>query len=150
MRATIQRVSEASVRIKNNSVSSIEKGFLVFLGVQNEDTLEDITWLTSKISKLRVFPDDNGAMNKNISEVSGNILVVSQFTLFASTKKGNRPSFTKAGDSHFAKKMVDLFIHELSQKTAVQIQTGVFGENMQIALINEGPVTINIDSQRKE
>lgn len=150
MRVTIQRVLEASVSIRNQAVSSIQEGFLVLLGVQNEDTLEDIEWLTSKISSLRVFSDDNGAMNKNIADVNGNVLVVSQFTLFASTKKGNRPSFTKAGEPNFAKKMVDLFTYELSQKIGIQVQTGIFGESMQIALINDGPVTINIDSQRKE
>ena len=150
MRVTIQRVLEASVTIDSKTVGAINKGVLVLLGIENNDTSLDIEWLTNKISKLRIFPDENAPMNRSILDIDGEVLVVSQFTLFASTKKGNRPSFTGSGEPEFAKKMCDIFIKELSKKIAKEVQTGVFGADMKVSLINDGPVTINIDSKNKE
>jgi len=150
MRATIQRVKESSVKINDNTVGEIQRGLLVFIGIENSDTLEDIQWLSHKISQLRIFADDHLPMNKSVIDVDGEILVVSQFTLFASTKKGNRPSFTRSGDPNFAKKMIDEFTNQLSQKTGKKIKTGIFGADMHVSLINDGPVTIHIDSKNKE
>lgn len=150
MRATIQRVLEASVKVDNNIVSEINKGLVVLLGIEDEDTSDDLEWLSSKISKLRIFPDDKAPMNKSILDIDGDIIVVSQFTLFASTKKGNRPSFINSGEPNFAKKMCDLFVSLLSAKTGKKVQTGIFGADMKVALINDGPVTINIDTKNKE
>ena len=150
MRVTIQRVSEASVRINDVVVAEIERGMLVLLGIQNEDTFEDINWLTNKISKLRIFPDEKAQMNKNIIDVNGDILVVSQFTLFASTKKGNRPSFLFSGKPDFSKIMYFKFVNDLEIKTGKKVKTGRFGANMKVSLINDGPVTINIDTKNKE
>lgn len=150
MRVTIQRVLSASVMVNDGIVGEINKGLLVLLGIEDEDSTEDIEWLTGKISKLRIFPDDKAPMNKSVIDVDGEILVVSQFTLFASTKKGNRPSFTRSGEPNFAKAMCNQFVVELSQKTGKTIQTGVFGADMKVSLINDGPVTINIDSKNKE
>lgn len=150
MRVTIQRVSEASVKVDNEVVGSISKGLLVLLGIEDEDSNEDIEWLTGKISKLRIFPDEKAPMNQSVMDVDGEILVVSQFTLFASTKKGNRPSFTRSGEPNLAKAMCDQFVDSLSEKTGKTIQTGVFGADMKVSLINDGPVTINIDSKNKE
>lgn len=150
MRVTIQRVSEASVKVDGGIVGEIQKGLLVLLGIEDEDTAEDIEWLTGKISKLRIFPDEKAPMNQSVMEVDGDILVVSQFTLFASTKKGNRPSFTRSGEPNFAKEMCEKFVDSLSQKTEKTIQTGIFGADMKVSLINDGPVTINIDSKNRE
>ncbi|MBL57866.1 MAG: D-tyrosyl-tRNA(Tyr) deacylase [Flavobacteriales bacterium] len=150
MRATIQRVKESSVKINDNTVGEIQRGLLVFIGIENSDTLEDIQWLSHKISQLRIFADDHLPMNKSVIDVDGEILVVSQFTLFASTKKGNQPSFTRSGDPNFAKKMIDEFTRQLSQKTGKKIKTGIFGADMHVSLINDGPVTIHIDSKNKE
>ena len=150
MRVTIQRVSQASVKVDNKIVSSISKGLLILLGIEDEDNKEDVEWLTGKISKLRIFPDDKAPMNQSVINVNGDILVVSQFTLFASTKKGNRPSFTRSGDPNFAKDMYELFLNELSKKTGKIVQKGVFAANMKVSLINDGPVTINIDSRNRE
>ena len=150
MRVTIQRVLEASVKVKGKVIGSIQQELLVFLGIENLDSPEDIEWLTGKISRLRIFPDDKAPMNQSIEDISGEILVVSQFTLYASTKKGNRPSFAKSGEPNFAKDMCEKFVTELSLKTNKKIQTGIFGADMKVALINDGPVTINIDSKRKE
>ena len=150
MRATIQRVKESSVKINDKTVGEIQRGLLVFIGIENSDTLEDIQWLSHKISQLRIFADDHLPMNKSVIDVDGEILVVSQFTLFASTKKGNRPSFTRSGDPNFAKKMIDEFTNQLSQKTGKKIKTGIFGADMHVSLINDGPVTIHIDSKNKE
>ena len=150
MRATIQRVKESSVKINDKTVGEIQRGLLVFIGIENSDTLEDIQWLSHKISQLRIFADDHLPMNKSVIDVDGEILVVSQFTLFASTKKGNRPSFTRSGEPNFAKKMIDEFTNQLSQKTGKKIKTGIFGADMHVSLINDGPVTIHIDSKNKE
>ncbi len=150
MRVTIQKVTEASVKINNVTIAEIQKGMLLLLGIENEDTIEDIHWLTNKISKLRIFADDKGQMNKNVLEINGQALVVSQFTLFASTKKGNRPSFTSAGEPNFAKKMFKKFVIDLEIKIGKKVKTGKFGEDMKVSLINDGPVTININTKNKE
>jgi D-tyrosyl-tRNA(Tyr) deacylase len=150
MRVTIQRVTEASVKINNVIVAEIQKGMLVLLGIENEDTYEDVNWLTRKISKLRIFPDDKAQMNKSVMEINGEILVVSQFTLFARTKKGNRPSFMFSGEPNFAEKMFQKFIIDLEIKTGEKPKKGTFGADMKVSLINDGPVTININTKNKE
>tara|TARA_Y100000310_G_C20438561_1_gene694933 strand:+ start:184 stop:636 length:453 start_codon:yes stop_codon:yes gene_type:complete len=150
MRVVIQRVSEASVTIDNVIKGKIGQGFVVLLGITVEDTEEDIEWLTSKIIGLRVFSDDEGLMNKSILDKNGEILLISQFTLFASTKKGNRPSFIKAAKPDQAIPLYEKFTGMLSQKLQRQVKTGEFGADMKVALINDGPVTINIDSKNKE
>jgi len=150
MRAIIQRVKEASVRVEGKVVSSIEAGVLILLGIEAEDTSEDINWLTSKIAKLRIFEDKTGIMNCSLSEVNGSVIVVSQFTLHASTKKGNRPSYIKAARPEFAQPMYDEFVIALNNMLEVQVQTGIFGAMMEVALINDGPVTIMIDTKNKE
>ena len=148
MRAVIQRVSQASVTINNETVGTIEQGFMVLLGIHEEDTFEDIAYLVRKITKLRVFEDSEGKMNLDISAVNGAILSISQFTLHADTKKGNRPSFIKAGRPEMAIPLYDAFNQAL-QSEGILVATGEFGANMQIALINDGPVTIIIDSKEK-
>lgn len=148
MRAVIQRVSQASVTINNETVGAIEQGFMILLGIHEEDTLEDVAYLVRKITKLRVFEDSEGKMNLDISAVDGAILSISQFTLHADTKKGNRPSFIKAGRPEMAIPLYDAFNQAL-QSEGILVATGEFGANMQIALINDGPVTIIIDSKEK-
>ena len=150
MKAVIQRVSEASVTIDGNVKSKIKKGLLVLLGIENADTQEDIQWLCKKISNLRIFGDENDVMNLSVKDVSGSIIVVSQFTLHASTKKGNRPSYLKASKPDFAIPMYEKFVEELRIVSELDIQTGEFGADMKVALLNDGPVTIIIDSQNKE
>ena len=150
MRVTVQRVLEASVKVEGEIIGEIQKGLLILLGIEDADSAEDIEWLTSKISKLRIFPDDKASMNQSVLDVDGAFLVVSQFTLFASTKKGNRPSFKRSGNPEFAQKMYADFVYELSKKSGKVTQTGKFGADMQVTLINDGPVTINIDSKNRE
>lgn len=150
MRVNIQRVSEAAVRINDVTVGEIQKGILILLGIEDKDTFDDIKWLTNKISKLRIFPDEKAPMNRSIIDINGDIIVVSQFTLFASTKKGNRPSFIFSGEPKYAEKMYNQFVADLKRTTGKEIKTGEFGADMKISLINDGPVTINIDSKRKE
>lgn len=150
MRIVIQRVSEASVTIDKKIKSSITTGLLVLLGIEDADTDEDIKWLCQKIVNLRIFPDENGVMNKSILECEGEILVVSQFTLHASTKKGNRPSYIKASKPSFAIPMYEKFVKQLESDLGKTVQTGEFGADMKVALINDGPVTIMMDSKRKE
>jgi D-tyrosyl-tRNA(Tyr) deacylase len=150
MRAVIQRVNRASVTVEQKIIGEIEVGLLILLGVQNEDTDEDLNWLVKKILQLRIFSDENGLMNKNISEINGNFLVISQFTLFAQTKKGNRPSFIRAGSAEFSEKMYEKFIDELGNLHHKKIQTGKFAANMKVELVNDGPVTICIDTKNKE
>ncbi len=150
MRVVIQRVSKASVSVDNKITGQISKGFMILVGFENDDTLEDIKWLSSKIVKLRVFPDENDVMNKSILEVGGDILLVSQFTLHASTKKGNRPSYIRAAKNDVAEPLYDKFTEELSKWMNKTIQTGIFGADMQVELINDGPVTIIIDTKLKE
>ena len=150
MRAVIQRVKEASVTINKNIVAEIGIGFLVLLGIETEDSDTDINWLVRKIANLRVFSDENDAMNHDISAVNGDIIVVSQFTLHASTKKGNRPSFIKAARPEIAIPLYETFVRELEKELDKKVQTGRFGAMMDIGLINEGPVTIIIDSKIKD
>jgi len=150
MRALIQRVSEATVKIDGKTYGAIKSGLLVFLGIEEADTTEDIDWLTTKIVNLRIFADENGVMNRSVLEVSGNALVVSQFTLHASTKKGNRPSYIKAAKPETAIPLYEKFCAELSAKLNKKVATGVFGADMKISLTNDGPVTIWIDTKNKE
>ena len=149
MRIVVQRVSKASVSIAGNLYSEINYGFLVLIGICDDDRYEDIEWLTQKIINLRVFGDELGKMNRSIQDVNGEILIVSQFTLFASVKKGNRPSFVASASPETAIPLYEKFIDQL-KKYDIKIQTGVFGANMQIELVNDGPVTIIIDSKNKE
>lgn len=150
MKAVIQRVSEASVTIDGNVKSKIEKGLLILLGIENADNQEDIQWLCKKITNLRIFDDENGVMNLSVKDISGSIIVVSQFTLHASTKKGNRPSYLKAAKPDVAIPMYEKFVEELRIVSELDIQTGEFGADMKVALLNDGPVTIIIDTQNKE
>jgi D-tyrosyl-tRNA(Tyr) deacylase len=150
MRAIIQRCSEASVKVENNVTGKIGVGFLVLVGIEHGDSLEDADWLSTKIVQLRVFEDSNGLMNLSLKEVDGNILAVSQFTLHAKTKKGNRPSFINAAPPEISKPLFDKFVDMLSIKMERRTETGVFGAKMYISLVNDGPVTIFIDTKNKE
>jgi len=150
MRVVIQRVSEASVTINGKVKSQISTGLLVLLGIENADTDEDITWLCRKISGLRIFNDENGVMNKSVKDVNGEIIVVSQFTLYASTKKGNRPSYIKAAKPDFAIPVYERFVKFLMIESGISIQTGEFGADMKVKFLNDGPVTIMMDSKNKE
>ncbi|APY11476.1 D-tyrosyl-tRNA(Tyr) deacylase [Seonamhaeicola sp. S2-3] len=150
MKIVIQRVSEASVTVEGERVAEINNGLLILLGIVNEDTQEDIKWLTNKIVNLRIFSDENDVMNKSIKDVDGNIIVVSQFTLHALTKKGNRPSYIKAAKPDIAIPLYQTFIKQLESDLGKKVQTGQFGAMMQVALVNDGPVTIIIDSKNKE
>jgi len=150
MRTVIQRVSEASVLINQLERRSIARGLMILVGITHDDTTEDITWLVQKISKLRIFADDNGVMNLNINEVFGEVLLISQFTLHASTKKGNRPSYIGAARPEIAIPLYNEFIKQLQAEIQKPILTGEFGADMQVQLINDGPVTIFIDSKNKE
>jgi D-tyrosyl-tRNA(Tyr) deacylase len=150
MRALIQRVKNASVDIKGKTTASIKIGLVVLLGIEEADSFQDIEWLASKISKLRIFNDEAGVMNKSIIDIDGEIIVVSQFTLHASTKKGNRPSYIKAATAAIAIPLYEQFIVQLQKEIGKEIGRGEFGADMQIALINDGPVTISIDTKNKE
>ena len=150
MRIVIQRVSEASVTIDQQIKSSIKHGLLILLGIEDADTESDIDWLCGKVSKLRIFNDEGGVMNKSVMDVDGDLLVVSQFTLHASTKKGNRPSYIKASRPDFAIPMYEKFVQKLGILTGKHIGTGSFGADMKVALINDGPVTIIIDSKQRD
>ena len=147
MHAVLQRVASASVNIGGNLKAAIPKGLLVLLAVEEADTSEDIEWLSGKIVRLRIFPDDCDVMNRSVQEVNGEILLISQFTLFASTKKGNRPSYTRSARSEIAVPLYEQFIARLTQDFGRPIHTGEFGADMQVALINDGPVTLIIDMQ---
>ena len=150
MRAVIQRVSHASVTIDTEVRGVIQKGLLVLLGIEETDTPADIEWLSGKLVRLRVFADENGVMNRSIQEVQGDILLVSQFTLFASTKKGNRPSYSRAANPAVAVPLYEAFIRQLAQDLGRPIQTGQFGADMRVASTNDGPVTIIIDTRNRE
>ncbi len=150
MRAVIQRVKSASVSIGGEEKSSIKSGFLVLLGVEERDTQEDVDWLANKLANLRVFDDDEGVMNRSILDVGGEALVVSQFTLFASYKKGNRPSWFRAGSHEVSIPLYESFCSTLEKIIRKPVGTGEFGANMQVALVNDGPVTICIDTKNKE
>ncbi|WP_248722134.1 D-aminoacyl-tRNA deacylase [Seonamhaeicola sp. ML3] len=149
MKVVIQRVSQASVTISEEVVAKIDNGLLVLLGIVDEDALEDITWLTNKIANLRIFTDENGLMNTSLRDIGGDVIVVSQFTLHALTKKGNRPSYVKAAKPNIAIPLYESFIKHLEQDLGQKVQTGKFGAMMQVALINDGPVTIIIDSKNR-
>ncbi|MDM8208051.1 D-aminoacyl-tRNA deacylase [Bacteroides gallinaceum] len=150
MRVVIQRVSHASVTIDGACKSSIKEGFLILLGIEEADAREDADWLCKKIANLRVFDDENGVMNKSILDTNGEILVVSQFTLMASTKKGNRPSYIRAARHETAVPLYDYFCNELSIALGKQVGTGTFGADMKVELLNNGPVTICMDTKNKE
>lgn len=150
MRAVIQRVSEASCTVENNITGTITTGFLVLLGIEDADTEEDLQWLAQKITNLRVFGDETGLMNKALADIDGSILLISQFTLFAQTKKGNRPSFIRAARPDKAIPLYEKMIKALEELTGKKIETGIFGADMKISLINDGPVTIIIDTKNKE
>ena len=150
MRAVIQRVSEASVTVEGAIIGQIQRGLMVLVGIVNEDDTSDIEWLSNKIIHMRIFEDENGVMNKSLIEVGGAILLVSQFTLHASTKKGNRPSYIAAAKPEISIPIYEAMIHQLEKDLGASIQTGKFGADMKVALINDGPVTITIDSKNKE
>ncbi len=150
MRAVIQRVTEATVTINSSEKSSINNGLVVLLGIEEADTYEDIEWLSGKISRLRIFDDNNGIMNLSVNDINGEVMVISQFTLHASTKKGNRPSYIKAAKPEIAIPIYNDFIKKLTQDINRKIKAGEFGAFMQVALVNDGPVTIIIDTKNKE
>ena len=150
MRTVIQRVKHASVTIDGTVKGKIEQGLLILLGVQSDDTQEDIDWLVGKISKLRIFDDENGVMNRSVMDVDGNCLVVSQFTLMASYKKGNRPSWLKAAPHNISIPLYGAFCKALEAETGKHIETGEFGADMKVELLNDGPVTICMDTKNKE
>ncbi len=150
MRAVIQRVSKAEVAVKGTIVSKISYGLLILLGIEDADTDEDITWLSKKITNLRIFNDDEGIMNQSLIQVDGEAIVVSQFTLHASTKKGNRPSYLKAAKPIFAIPMYEKFIAQIETDLGKKVATGVFGADMKVELLNDGPVTIIIDTKNRE
>jgi D-aminoacyl-tRNA deacylase len=150
MRAVIQRVSEASVMIDRKIYSQIKSGLLILLGVEENENTEDISWLAQKICNLRIFNDEAGVMNLSVRDVEGEILIVSQFTLFASTKKGNRPSYIRSAKTDVAIPIYESFIESISQEIGKTVKSGVFGADMKVTLINDGPVTILIDSKNKE
>lgn len=148
MRALVQRVSKANIEVNEKNISSINKGLLVLLGIQDTDDESDITWLSNKIIKMRIFEDDNRKMNQSIEDIGGELLIVSQFTLYASTKKGNRPSFINAAHPDKALPIYQTFVSECNKQ--ISTQTGKFGAMMQVGLVNDGPVTIWLDSRNKE
>lgn len=150
MKIVIQRVLQASVTIEGAQVASISNGILVLLGIVDDDTQDDINWLSNKITNLRIFNDEDGVMNKSIIDINGDVIVVSQFTLHATTKKGNRPSYIKAAKPDIAIPSYQMFVHQLEKDLSKKVQTGQFGADMQVALVNDGPVTIIIDSKSKE
>lgn len=150
MRVVLQRVSSASVVVDDNKVADIQKGLLVFVGIEDADTQEDIDWLAAKITKIRIFNDENDVMNCSVQDSNGEIIVVSQFTLHAGTKKGNRPSYIKASKPDIAIPLYENFVATLEKGFGNKIQTGIFGADMKISLLNDGPVTIIMDSKNRE
>lgn len=150
MRAVIQRVSQASVEVEGEIIAEIASGLLILLGIESEDNAEDIEWLSGKIARMRIFGDANDLMNLSLLDINGEAIVVSQFTLHASTKKGNRPSFIKAAKPDVAVPLYEEFIHQLEKELNRKVQTGEFGADMKVRLLNDGPVTIFIDSKNRE
>ena len=150
MKIVIQRVSSASVIIDSKVVAEIQKGLLVLIGIEDADNQEDINWLTTKIANLRIFADENQVMNLSINDIQGEIIVVSQFTLHALTKKGNRPSYIKAAKPEIAIPLYENFVQQLENELGKKVQTGQFGADMKVALVNDGPVTIIIDTKNKQ
>jgi len=150
MKVVLQRVASASVTVEDKIVGEIQKGIVVLVGIEDADSQEDIDWLVTKITQLRIFGDDNGVMNLSVEEVNGEVLVVSQFTLHAATKKGNRPSYIKAARPEIAIPIYEKFVNTLENKLGKKVPTGIFGADMKVALLNDGPVTIIMDSKNKE
>lgn len=150
MRIVIQRVSEASVKVDGKILSEINQGMLILAGIEDADTDEDINWLTNKIVQLRIFDDENGTMNLSVKDIAGDIIIVSQFTLHASTKKGNRPSYIRASKPDFAIPMYNKFINSVEVALGKKVGSGQFGAMMEVSLVNDGPVTIIIDSKQKD
>lgn len=150
MRVVVQRVSKASVSIERKVKAEISQGLLILLGIENADTLEDVEWLCRKISQLRIFDDANGVMNLDVKEIGGEVIIVSQFTLHASTKKGNRPSYICAAKPDVAVPLYEQFVSQFEKEIGKKVQTGEFGAEMDVSLVNNGPVTIIIDSKNKE
>jgi D-tyrosyl-tRNA(Tyr) deacylase len=150
MKTVIQRVSQSSVTINNEIVAQIQKGVLVLVGIEDADQQEDIVWLASKIANLRIFADENNIMNLSVKEINGDVIVVSQFTLHASTKKGNRPSYIKSSKPDIAVPLYESFVLQMELELGKKVQTGRFGADMKVSLVNDGPVTIIIDSKNKE
>ena len=149
MKVVIQRVSSASVTIETEIAANIQSGLLVLVGIEDDDSQEDINWLSQKIINLRIFADDNGVMNLSVKDIEGELIIVSQFTLHASTKKGNRPSYIKASTPEMAIPIYENFVKHMELELGKKIQTGKFGADMKVALVNDGPVTIIIDSKSK-
>jgi D-aminoacyl-tRNA deacylase len=150
MRVIIQRVTQASVTINQKLFSSIKNGLLIFLGIEDTDSIDDIEWLCQKISNLRIFNDEHGVMNVSVRDIAGELMVISQFTLHASTKKGNRPSYIRASKHSIAIPLYETFVSKLSEISALPVLTGQFGADMKVSLNNDGPVTILIDTKNKE
>ena len=150
MRTVIQRVANASVTVESKVVAEIQKGLLVFVGIEEADSQEDLDWLVTKITQLRIFNDENEVMNLSVQDIDGDVLVVSQFTLHAATKKGNRPSYIKAAKPDIAIPMYERFVKALESKLGKKVPTGIFGADMKVLLLNDGPVTILIDSKNRE
>jgi D-tyrosyl-tRNA(Tyr) deacylase len=150
MKAVIQRVSSCRVKIDNKVVANIQKGLLVLVGFEDADNNDDLNWLTSKIANLRIFGDENDVMNLSLKEVNGDIIIISQFTLHANTKKGNRPSYIKAAKAEVAIPLYEAFITQMETELGKKVETGKFGADMKVALLNDGPVTIIIDTKNKE
>ena len=150
MRTVIQRVTNASVTVEAKVVAEIQKGLLVFVGIEEADSQEDLDWLVTKITQLRIFNDENEVMNLSVQDIDGDVLVVSQFTLHAATKKGNRPSYIKAAKPDIAIPMYERFVKTLESKLGKKVPTGIFGADMKVLLLNDGPVTIQMDSKNKE
>lgn len=150
MKVVIQRVTQASVTVESEKIASIQSGLLILLGIVHEDTEDDIKWLSNKVVNLRVFADENGIMNKSLIDVNGDVIVVSQFTLHASTKKGNRPSYIQAAKPDVAISLYESFVKQLENNLDKPVQTGRFGADMKVDLLNDGPVTIIIDTKNKE
>ena len=150
MRVVIQRVANASVTVESKVVAEIQKGLLVFVGIEEADSQEDLDWLVTKITQLRIFNDENEVMNLSVQDIDGDVLVVSQFTLHAATKKGNRPSYIKAAKPDIAIPMYERFVKALESKLGKKVPTGIFGADMKVLLLNDGPVTIIIDSKNKD
>ena len=150
MRAVVQRVKKASVKVADNKVAEIGNGLLIFVGIEDADKQEDLEWLSKKVINTRIFPSEEKPMNRSVEAINGELLVVSQFTLHASTKKGNRPSFVRAAAPDKARSLYDQFVDQLRKDTDQEIATGAFGKMMEVSMINDGPVTIIIDSKNRE
>ena len=150
MRAVIQRVKEASVKVDGKVTGAIDNGLLILVGIEDADTQEDIEWLTKKIVGLRIFDDENGVMNLSVMDIAGGLLAVSQFTLMASTKKGNRPSYIRASKGEYAEPMYEKFCQALEKESGKKVEKGIFGADMKVSLLNDGPVTIIMDTKNKE